>query len=82
MKKRKILLLILISIFSLFDIFCIYEIIGYIILGIKTPIIYGDENAVFTGMYIMSLTYFIVLIITLTITIFCVTRFLKNKKDN
>ena len=61
MKAFKI---ILISILSLIDLYILYSAIGYLIWGANTPKIVGVENTCFMGMYIMSITYFCIFVVT------------------
>lgn len=76
-KKLSIVIDILLSCLS---IFFLYETIGYLILGIKTPNIYGiDGNTSFLGMYILSVTYF--LLLTITLLLFIIKHSSKNKKE-
>lgn len=41
------------------DVYFTYSWIGYLVLGIKHPVIYGETNTNFMGMYIMSITFFV-----------------------
>lgn len=62
---RKIVLFIL----SLLSLFFLYQTIGYIVLGTQAPVLYNGEYAYFMGMYLMAITYGILFLISLTITL-------------
>ncbi|MBE5738830.1 MAG: hypothetical protein E7354_03810 [Clostridiales bacterium] len=71
---------ILFVIFSLVDIYLLYSWIGYLVLGTRHPKIYGVENTTFTGMYMMSITFFVLFAILTTILVICLVKYLKNRK--
>ena len=70
----------LITILSLVDLFLLYSTIGYLVLGIKTPIIVGNYNTVFMGMYIMSMTFFALFVVLTIVIVIMSIRFLKKSK--
>lgn len=72
--------IVLISLLSILDVYCIYATIGYLILGIQTPKIIGNITTFFMGMYIMSITFFVIAIIC-SILIFVIARKLKKSKS-
>lgn len=69
--------IIMLSLLSIVDAYSIYATIGYIILGIQTPKLIGNTTTIFTGMYIMALTFFAVVILSTTIIV-VIARKLKN----
>ena len=70
----------LVAILSLLDIYLLYSAIGYLIIGIKTPIIIGNGNTVFMGMYIMAITFSVLFALLTTIIIIMSMKFFKKKK--
>lgn len=71
---------ILFGIFCVVDLYFLYSTIGYLVLGIQTPNILGDRPTTFTGMYIMSLTFFLLTIVLTTILVVILVKYVKNKK--
>lgn len=65
---------------SLIDLYFLYAIIGYLILALKTPKIYGETITYFTGMYIMSIS-FLILFISLTTILALMFRKYKRRKN-
>lgn len=77
----KIFKKILFSVLSLSDIYLLYSWIGYLVLGTKHPVIYGEVNTNFMGMYIMSITFFALFaVLTTILTIWLVCYIKRNKK--
>ena len=77
----KIFRRVLFGIFSVVDIYLLYSWIGYLVLGINHPVIYGKTNTTFTGMYIMSATFFCLFAILTTILTICFVNFIKKRKS-
>lgn len=75
----KLFRIICLVIFSAIDAYSIYATIGYLILGIQTPKIIGETTTTFMGMYMMSITFFVVTILA-TILVIYFARKLKTKK--
>lgn len=69
------------GVLSLVDIYLLYSWIGYLVLGTKHPIIYGDINTNFMGMYIMSITFFILFALLTTLLIVCLVCHIKRNKN-
>ena len=78
MKTTKI---IITSILSLVDAYVLYSTIGYLILAIKTPKIYGSPNTTFMGMYIMSITFGIGFLVLTGLIVFLAVKFFVHKKS-
>ena len=58
----------------------LYNAIGYLIWGINTPQIYGNgHNTSFMGMYLMSITYFVIFAIILTVELLYLIKYKKFK---
>lgn len=80
---KKALKLTLLVVMSVCSALLLYATIGYLILAIKTPILYSlDGNTHFMGMYMMSATYFtgfVLFIVALTLYIKYV---IKNKNKS
>ena len=72
---KKIILVILLII----DAYLLYATIGYLVLGIQTPKILGGVNTTFMGMYMMSMTFGVIFIVTTLILVFLWIRFVKKK---
>lgn len=77
MKTTKI---IITSVLSLIDAYVLYSTIGYLILAIKTPKIYGLPNTTFMGMYIMSITFGIGFLVLTGLIVFLSIKFFGRKK--
>lgn len=77
MKTTKI---IITSVLSLIDAYVLYSTIGYLILAIKTPKIYGLPNTTFMGMYIMSITFGIGFLVLTGLIVFLAIKFFGRKK--
>lgn len=78
MKVFRIIMLILLGIV---DTYSVYAIIGYIILGLQTPKLIGKTTTIFTGTYIMSLTFFAIVLVCTTLIVI-ITKKLKKSKVN
>ena len=72
---KKIILVIILII----DAYLLYATIGYLVLGIQTPKILGGVNTTFMGMYMMSMTFGVIFIVTTLILVFLWIRFVKKK---
>ena len=70
---------IILGILLLIDVYCLYATIGYLILGIQTPKILGGVGTTFMGMYIMSITFGVLMLITTLLIVFLWIRFKKKK---
>ena len=58
----------------------LYNAVGYLILGINTPKIYGNgHNTTFMGMYLMSITYFVISAIIIVFMVLYLLKYKKNK---
>ena len=76
MKPFRITMLVILS---LIDIYCIYSMIGQLIIAIKTPKLIGESTTVLVGSYIISLGFiFATLIVTFLILLIAI-RLKKNK---
>lgn len=62
------------------DAYLLYAWVGYLVLGLEHPTIYGAENTTFTGMYMMSITFFVCFAVVTTILIIAMVKFFKNRK--
>ena len=71
---------IILAVLCVVDLYLLYSTIGYLIIGIQTPKILGGEPTTFMGMYMMSITFFVLFAILTTIIVFLWIRFVKNKK--
>ena len=63
------------------DIYLLYAWVGYLVLGLDHPIIYGVENTTFTGMYMMSITFFVCFAVVTTILIISMVKFFKKRRN-
>ncbi len=63
------------------DLYFTYSWIGYLVLGIKHPTIYGETNTNFMGMYIMSITFFVLFLVLSTILLVWGIRYIKARKQ-
>ena len=72
--------IVLLSVLSVIDAYLLYSTIGYLVLGINTPPIIGEKNTVFMGMYIMSITFFVLFALLTTIIIILAIKFYKKKR--
>ena len=79
MQKFRIILL---SIFSLADLYTIYATIGYFIIGYNCPRINGATQTIFTGNYLMSVTFLLATIILTTLIIVISIKLKRNKKNS
>lgn len=70
----------LFAVLCVVDIYLTYSWIGYLVLGINHPTIYGTTNTNFMGMYIMSITFFVLFAILTTILLVWGIRYLKKRK--
>ena len=70
---------LILGIILLIDAYFLYATIGYLILGIQTPKILGGIKTTFMGMYMMSMTFGAIFIITTLILVFLWIRFKKKK---
>lgn len=70
---------IILGILLVIDAYFLYATIGYLILGVQTPKILGGVNTIFMGMYMMSMTFGALLIVTTLIIVFLWIRFKKKK---
>ena len=61
------------------DGYFLYATIGYLVLGIQTPKILGGVPTTFMGMYMMSITFFCLLVLTSVIITIMSIRYFKNK---
>ena len=77
MKKLKI---IIITLLNCINIYLLYSTVGYLILAIKTPKIYGLPNTTFMGMYIMSITFGIGFLVLTGLIVFLAIKFFGRKK--
>ena len=71
---------IILSILLIIDAYLLYSTIGYLVIGIQTPKILGGVPTTFMGMYMMSMTFFLLLAVMTTIIVFLWIRFLKKNK--
>lgn len=71
---------IILAVLCILDAYLLYATIGYLILAVQTPKILGGEPTTFMGMYMMSITFFVLLAILSTIIVFLWIRFKKIKK--
>ena len=78
MKTTKI---IITSVLSLADAYVLYSTIGYLVLAIKTPKIYGSPNTTFMGMYIMSITFGIGFLVLTGLIVFLAIKLFGRKKN-
>lgn len=76
----KIFKKILFGVLSLVDIYLLYSWIGYLVLGTQHPVIYGESNTNFMGMYIMSITFFILFAVLTTLLIIWLVCYIKRNK--
>lgn len=65
---------------ALTDIYLLYAWVGYLVLGLDHPKIYGVENTTFTGMYMMSITFFVCFAVVTTILIISMVKYFRNRK--
>lgn len=72
---------ILIICFSVLSAFLLYQAIGYLVLGAKSPVLYNGVYAHFMGMYIMSITYGVFFLISTIILLLIIFK-MKGKKNN
>ena len=70
---------IILGVLLLIDTYCLYSTIGYLILGINTPKILGGVGTSFMGMYIMSITFGVIMLIITLLIVFLWIRFKKKK---
>ena len=66
--------------FAVVDLYAIYATIGYLVLGLKTPRILGGHPTIFMGMYLMSMTFFLVALVLTLILIPIIIKFFKARK--
>lgn len=78
MKAWKI---VIVSILGLIDAYLLYSFIGYLVLGIRTPKIIGEPATTFMGMYIMSITFFVLFAVLSAVLIILCIKFFKKKKQ-
>lgn len=71
----------MLSLLSIVDAYSLYAVVGYIILGTQTPKLVGNTTTVFTGMYIMAITFFLIALVC-TILIIVIAKKLKKSKAN
>ena len=76
----KIFRKILFSILCVVDVYLAYSWTGYLFLGIKHPTIYGEVNTNFMGMYIMSITFFVLFAILTVVLLIWGIKYLKKRK--
>lgn len=74
---RKILYIVL----CVVDVYFTYSWIGYLVLGIKHPTIYGETNTNFMGMYIMSITFFVLFALLSTLLLVWGIKYIKRAKN-
>ena len=74
---RRILFWILAAI----DLYCIYATIGYLVLGLNTPKILGGKPTIFMGMYLMSMTFFLVSLVLSLILAHVIYKYFKARKN-
>ena len=67
------------ALLCLVDGYFLYATIGYLILGINTPDILGGVPTTFMGMYMMSITFFCLFVLTSIIITIISIRYFKNK---
>ena len=65
---------------ALTDIYLLYAWVGYLVLGLDLPKLYGVENTTFTGMYMMSITFFVCFAVVTTILIISMVKYFRNRK--
>lgn len=75
----KIFKIISLSVLGIIDLYSLYATIGYLILGINTPKIIGEPSASFMGMYIMSITFFVVFLLS-SVMIILLIKFGRKRK--
>ena len=75
-KFKKIFLAVL----GLVDIFILVVTIGYLIMGIKTPDTIAGRDMIFTGGYILCLTYFLIFAVVTAVFLICFLRWRKENK--
>lgn len=76
----KIFRKILFSILCVVDVHLDYSWIGYLVLGAHHPTIYGEVNTNFMGMYIMSITFFVLFAVLTVILLIWGIKYLKKRK--
>ncbi len=77
----KVIKRILFWVLAVVDIYLLYAWVGYLVLGLDHPTIYGAENTTFTGMYMMSITFFVCFLVVTTILIVAMVKYFKNRKS-
>ena len=75
MKAFRITALVIISMICAY---CLYATIGYLILGIQTPDIFGETTTHFTGMFIMSGLFFVLSIICIVLITILIRKIKKR----
>lgn len=75
----KVFRIIMLSVLGLVDAYSLYAVVGYIILGIQTPKLVGNTTTVFTGMYIMAMTFFLIALVCTTLIIVIAKKLKKSK---
>lgn len=78
----KIFRIIMLIILGLMDMYFAYATIGYIVQSFDYPKIVGDSTAIFCGVYIMAVSFFIAFIITTIIYVIILRKLLKMEKHN
>lgn len=76
----KIFRKILFSILCVVDVYLAYSWIGYLVWGTGHPTIYGEVNTNFMGMYIMSITFFVLFTILTVVLLIWGIKYLKKRK--
>lgn len=76
----RIFKMILFWILVVVDVYSIYATIGYLVLGLQTPRILGGHQTIFMGMYLMSMTFFLVSLILTLILIPIIIKFFGSRK--
>jgi len=76
----KIFRIVILSILSIVDLYSLYAIIGYILWGLDTPKLVGNPGTIFTGMYIMSITFGLIFIVATILIVIISIRLRKSKK--
>lgn len=71
---------ILYALLCVANVYFAYSWIGYLVLGIKHPTIYGETNTNFMGMYIMSITFFVLFAVLSTILLIWGIKYIKSRK--
>ena len=77
-KRISVIKIVLLVILSLVSLYTLYSAIGYLVLGLKTPYLLGNTTTHFTGMFIMSGSFFLGFVATIVAIIF-VIKWLKKK---